>query len=101
MPQNSFGDLTPYRGDRYTTSVEASTPAKDTSFMVLISRQGQLEPDPNDDRIFVDRKSKISSYALDYLRTDLVSDNAMNNKSVRQSLIVEAINSVYTSLSTF
>ncbi len=93
--------MTPYRDDRYTASVEASIPEKDTCFMVLLSRQGQLERDPKDDRIFIDRKSKIFSYGLDYLRIDLVSDNAMNNKSVRQSFIVEAINSVYTSLSTF
>jgi hypothetical protein len=66
--------------------------------MVLLSRQGQLERDPKDDRIFIDRKSKIFSYGLDYLRIDLVSDNAMNNKSVRQSLTVEAIMDIFSSI---
>lgn len=77
-------------GDKYTTSVDTLTREKDTFFTALFSRQWQLERDPKDDSIFIDRNGKLFTHILEYLRTDLVPDDVMNNNSIRQSLIVEA-----------
>ena len=77
-------------GDKYTTSVEILTREKDTFFTALFSRQWELERDPKDDSIFIDRDGKLFAYILAYLRTDVVSNDIMTNKAVRQNLILEA-----------
>jgi hypothetical protein len=77
-------------GERYTTSVETLTREKDTYFTALFSRQWQLERDPKDDSIFIDRDGKLFTHILAYLRTDAISKDVMTNESLRQSLILEA-----------
>ena len=77
-------------GDRYTTSVDTLTRHKDTFFTALLSKQWQLECDPKDNSIFIDRNGKLFTYILEYLRTDIVLDDVMTNEILRQKLIIEA-----------
>jgi hypothetical protein len=77
-------------GDKFTTSVETLTREKDSFFTALFSRQWELERDPKDDSIFIDRDGKLFTHILAYLRTDSVSNDIMTNETLRQSLILEA-----------
>ena len=77
-------------GDRYTTSVETLTREKDTFFTALFSKQWQLEKDPKDDSIFIDRNGKLFAHILEYLRTNVVLDDVLKNEILRQKLILEA-----------
>ncbi|CAF0859943.1 unnamed protein product [Rotaria sp. Silwood1] len=77
-------------GDKYTTSIETLTCEKNTFFTALFSEQWQLEKDPDDRSIFIDRNGTIFTYILEYLRTNMLPDNVMNDKSLLKRLIVEA-----------
>jgi hypothetical protein len=77
-------------GDKYATSVETLTREKNTYFTALFSRQWELERDPKDDSIFIDRDGKLFTHILAYLRTDSVSNDIMTNEPLRQNLILEA-----------
>ena len=77
-------------GERYTTSVETLTHEKDTFFTALFSKQWQLERDPKDDSIFIDRNGKLFTYILEYLRTNVLLDDVMKNEILRQKLVIEA-----------
>lgn len=77
-------------GDKYTTSVETLMRERDSFFTALFSRQWELERDPKDDSIFIDRDGKLFAYILAYLRTDSVSKDIMTNETLRQYLILEA-----------
>ncbi|CAF3659459.1 unnamed protein product [Rotaria sordida] len=77
-------------GDRYTTSVETLTCEKDTFFTALFSKQWQLEKDPDDKSIFIDRNGKIFSYILEYCRTQTVPPNVMKDQTLFDSLLIEA-----------
>ncbi|CAM4987956.1 unnamed protein product [Rotaria socialis] len=59
-------------GEKYTTSVE------------------QLERDPEDKSIFIDRDGKLFYYMLAYLRTSTVLINVMKDETLLTSLIIEA-----------
>jgi len=59
-------------GEKFTTSVDTLTRVKDTFFTALFSKQWELERDPDDKSIFIDRNGKIFTYILEYLRTDMV-----------------------------
>ncbi|CAM4842959.1 unnamed protein product, partial [Rotaria magnacalcarata] len=50
----------------------------------------QLERDPDDKSIFIDRNGKIFTYILEYLRTNTVPINVMKDETLIPSLIVEA-----------
>jgi len=56
----------------------------------MFSRQWELERDPKDDSIFIDRDGKLFTHILAYLRTDAISKDVMTNEPLRQSLILEA-----------
>ncbi|CAF3464572.1 unnamed protein product [Rotaria socialis] len=58
--------------EKYTTSVE------------------QLERDPEDKSIFIDRDGKLFYYMLAYLRTSTVLINVMKDETLLTSLIIEA-----------
>ena len=77
-------------GDKYTTSVETLTREKETFFTALFSKQWQLERDPDDKSIFIDRDGKLFNHVLAYLRTGRVPIETMNNEPLRQLLIIEA-----------
>jgi hypothetical protein len=78
-------------GEKYTTSVDTLTAReKDTFFTELFARKWQLERDPKDDSIFVDRNGKLFAYILEYLRTGAVPNSVKNDVSLQQSLVVEA-----------
>lgn len=78
-------------GEQYTTSVDTlTTREEDTFFTELFARQWQLERDPKDDSIFIDRNGKLFAYILEYLRTGVVPNSVQNDESLRQSLIIEA-----------
>lgn len=77
-------------GEKYTTSVETLTREKETFFTALFSKQWQLERDPDDKSIFIDRDGKLFYHILAYLRTGKVPNDIMSNESLRQQLIVEA-----------
>jgi hypothetical protein len=77
-------------GERYTTTVETLTRERNTFFTALFSRQWQLERDPKDGSIFIDRNGKLFTYILNFLRTESLSNAVMTNESLRQSLIIEA-----------
>jgi hypothetical protein len=70
--------------------VETLTREKDTFFTALFSRQWELERDPKDDSIFIDRDGKLFAHILAYLRTDSVPSEVMTNEALRQKLILEA-----------
>lgn len=77
-------------GEKYTTSVETLTREKQTFFTALFSQQWQLERDPDDKTIFIDRDGKLFHYILNYLRNNRISMDVMENPSLRQSLLLEA-----------
>lgn len=77
-------------GEKFTTSVETLTREKHTYFTALFSKQWQLERDPDDKSIFIDRDGKLFHYILNYLRNNRISMEVMENASLRQLLIVEA-----------
>jgi hypothetical protein len=77
-------------GDKYSTSVDTLTREKNTYFTAMFSRQWELERDPKDDSIFIDRDGKLFVHILAYLRTDSVPSDIMTNESLRQKLILEA-----------
>ncbi|CAM4850396.1 unnamed protein product [Rotaria magnacalcarata] len=76
--------------EKYTTSVEVLTREKDTFFTALFSKQWQLERDPDDQSIFIDRDGKLFYYILAYLRTNVVPTNVMKDETLLNSLIIEA-----------
>jgi len=77
-------------GDKYSTTVETLTHEKNTFFTAMFSRQWELERDPKDDSIFIDRDGKLFTHILAYLRTDTVPNDVMENEALRQKLILEA-----------
>ncbi|CAF3618799.1 unnamed protein product [Rotaria sp. Silwood1] len=77
-------------GDKYATSVETLTREKNTFFTALFSKQWQLERDPDDKSIFIDRNGKIFTYILEYLRSNTVPPNVMKDATLLSSLFIEA-----------
>ncbi|CAF1122271.1 unnamed protein product [Rotaria sp. Silwood1] len=77
-------------GEKFSTNVETLTREKNTFFTALFSTQWQLERDPNDKSIFIDRDGKLFNYILAYLRTNNISNDVWNNDSLRRLLITEA-----------
>jgi hypothetical protein len=77
-------------GEKYVTSVDTLTREKDTFFTALFQKQWELERDPHDKSIFIDRNGKIFTYILEYLRTNVVPSNVMKDETLLHSLIIEA-----------
>ncbi len=77
-------------GEKYTTSVDTLTRVKDTFFTALFSKQWELERDPDDKSIFIDRNGKLFTYILEYLRTDMISNNVWKDEALLHSLLIEA-----------
>ena len=77
-------------GERHVTSVETLTHEKNTFFTAMFSRQWELERNPDDKSVFIDRDGKLFTHILAYLRTDAVSDEIMANDTLRKKLIMEA-----------
>ncbi|CAF0995428.1 unnamed protein product [Rotaria sordida] len=77
-------------GEKYTTTVDTLTREKDTFFTALFSKESQLERDPNDGSIFIDRNGKIFTYILEYFRTNTVPNNIMKDETLLNSLFIEA-----------
>ena len=77
-------------GEKYTTSIETLTNEKDTFFTALFSQQWEVERDPNDKSIFIDRDGKLFHHILQYLRTTKVSNEIINNELLCHDLIIEA-----------
>ena len=77
-------------GEKFTTSVETLTREKDTFFAALFSKQWEIERDPDDKSIFIDRNGKIFTYILEYLRTNVVPSNVMKDEALLHSLLIEA-----------
>jgi len=77
-------------GEKYTTSVDTLTRIKDTFFTALFSQQWELEQNPDDKSIFIDRNGKIFTYILEYLRTDIIPNNVMRDETLLHSILIEA-----------
>ncbi len=77
-------------GEKYATSVDTLTRVKDTVFTALFSKQWQLERDPDDKSIFIDRNGKIFTYILEYLRTDIVPNNVWKDETILHSVLIES-----------
>jgi hypothetical protein len=77
-------------GEKLATSVETLTRVKDTFFTALFSKQWELERDPDDKSIFIDRDGKLFHHILAYLRTNKVPNDILNNESLCDLLITEA-----------
>ncbi|CAF4683036.1 unnamed protein product [Rotaria sp. Silwood2] len=77
-------------GEKFSTSVDTLTSEKNTFFTALFSKQWQLDKDPDDGSIFIDRNGKIFTYILEYLRTNAVPPNAMKDEIFLNSLVIEA-----------
>ena len=58
-------------------------------FKALFSRQWQLERDPKDESIFIDRDGDLFEYILQYLRTEVVPID-LDNDLLRRDLTIEA-----------
>ncbi len=72
-------------GDRYTTNIDTLTRENDTFFTNLFSQKWELELDEIDKSILIDRNGQIFTYILEYLRTDTVEDDVINNELLLQS----------------
>ncbi len=77
-------------GEKFTTSVDTLTRVKGTFFTALFSKQVELERDPDDKSIFIDRNGKIFTYILEYLRTDMVPNNVWKDEALLHGLLIEA-----------
>ncbi|CAF3999523.1 unnamed protein product [Rotaria sp. Silwood1] len=77
-------------GEKYTTSVETLTSEKDTFFTALFSKQWQIERDPDDKSIFIDRDGQLFNHILAYLRVNKVSSDIIKNEPLRELLLTEA-----------
>ena len=77
-------------GKKYSTIVETLTRERNTFFTALFSEQCQLERDPVDKSIFIDRDGKLFQHILAYFRTRKIPVDVMSNESLRQTLIMEA-----------
>ncbi|CAF1380556.1 unnamed protein product [Adineta steineri] len=75
---------------KYATSVDTLIREKNTFFAALFSGGWELERDPNDNSIFIDRDGDLFKHILSYLRTDKIHNDVMANESLRQRLILEA-----------
>ncbi|CAF0959568.1 unnamed protein product [Adineta steineri] len=77
-------------GIRYITSVDTLTRENDTFFAALFSGRWELQIDPNDDSIFINRDGHLFTHLLEYLRTESIPNDIMTNEPLRQLLIREA-----------
>ena len=77
-------------GERYTTTVGTLTRKAGTHLNEIFSGEWQLELDDLDKSIFIDRNGQIFAYVLEYLRTDTVADEVLDNEILRHSLATEA-----------
>jgi hypothetical protein len=77
-------------GEKYTTSIATLTREKDTFFTTLFSKSWKFERDPQDNSIFIDRNGKNFGYILEYLRTDLIPTEVMQDETLRRNLLIEA-----------
>ncbi len=79
-------------GKYFETTIETLTKQSEettTYFKALFSRQWQLEKDPKDETIFIDRSGDFFAYILNYLRTgQLIIDNS--DLTFRRNLTIEA-----------
>ena len=79
-------------GEYFETTVETLTKVTDSSkayFKALFSRQWQLEKDPKDESIFIDRDGHLFGFILQYFRTGQVNIDA-GDTLLRRDLIAEA-----------
>ncbi|CAF1577547.1 unnamed protein product [Rotaria magnacalcarata] len=76
-------------GEKFITCVETLTREKNTFFTALFSSQWQLERDPNDGSVFIDRNGKIFTYILEYLRANTVPDKVMKDEILCKNLFIE------------
>jgi hypothetical protein len=79
-------------GEYFETTIETLTKPneeKTSYFQVLFSRQWEIEKDPKDESIFIDRDGVLFNYILQYLRTGQLNIDP-NDLLLRQDLIKEA-----------
>ncbi|CAF0886125.1 unnamed protein product [Adineta steineri] len=76
-------------GTIYTTRIDTLTWENNTFFTTLFSRRWELERDPHNNSIFIDRNGKLFEHILDYLRTRILPNDIMTNEPFRQRLIIE------------
>ena len=78
-------------GEKFATTIETLTREKDSFFTKLFSKEyeEEIERDPNDNSIFIDRDGKLFYHILTYLRTDKLPNDIMTNELLRQLLITE------------
>ncbi|CAF1062682.1 unnamed protein product [Adineta steineri] len=77
-------------GHKYTTNVDTLTREQNTFFAALFSGRWELQIDPNDNSVFIDRNGELFRHILEYLRTDSIPNDVMTNEPLRQLLIIEA-----------
>ncbi|CAF4056407.1 unnamed protein product, partial [Rotaria sp. Silwood1] len=77
-------------GDKYETTIDTLTNEKNTFFTDLFSKESELERDPIDKSIFIDRNGKLFTYILEYMRTNIVPIDVMEDDILVHSLIIEA-----------
>ena len=79
-------------GEYFETTVETLTKVTDSAkayFKALFSRQWQLEKDPKDESIFIDRDGHLFGFILQYFRTGHLNIDA-GDTLLRRDLIAEA-----------
>jgi len=79
-------------GKHFETTIGTLTKYSDGTtsyFKALFSRQWQLEKDPKDDSIFIDRDGVLFDYILQYFRTGQLSIDDKDS-TLRQDLTIEA-----------
>jgi hypothetical protein len=79
-------------GRHFQTTMETLTKHSEetiTYFKALLSRQWQLEKDPKDESIFIDRDGDLFEYILQYLRSGNIPID-LDDNLLRRDLIVEA-----------
>ena len=79
-------------GEFFETTIETLTEYSEGTtsyFKALFSRQWELEKDPKDESIFIDRDGCLFGYILQYLRTGKIAIEP-NRGLLRRDLIIEA-----------
>ena len=77
-------------GEKYTTRVDTLTREKDTFFTALFSEQWELEMNPDDRSIFIDRDGRLFNHILTYLRTNTVPNNIWKDETLLDGILIEA-----------
>ena len=77
-------------GIPYTTNIHTLTSINDSYLTELFSGEWKGDLDPTDGSFFIDRNGRAFAHILEYLRTNEVSEDLLQDEILRHNLLIEA-----------